>query len=210
MELHEIIPKTEVQACFSTPLAVEEYDFSETHRIIATDPGNVHATAMNVWNRIVQYKLKPVNPGAIGPWVDAKDPKIFKQIERLIGQPVLTDAAYYSANLADREVAKILLFRVFPNSLHLADVFFRNPAAPLPPAQRRTYRIHKGLGLLPTVFARMRAYAAEQGIEFLTLTAAAGDLVPLFRKHGFEIEDNDVARFCATTDQCIPMELKIQ
>jgi hypothetical protein len=210
MELRDIIPAKEIQAKFAEPLTITEYGLVNLDRIIATAPGDVHSTALNVWNRIVQNKLKPVNPKALAKWVMEEDPHLFKKIKQLIGKRVLVDAAYFSAEFHGDRVAKVILFRVFPNNLHLSSVFFRDPAAPLPAAERMKYRTHKGLGLLPTLIAKMRIYAVENGIEYLTLTAAAGDLVPLFEKHGFAVEDNDMGRFCLKTGVCIPMELKLK
>jgi hypothetical protein len=39
------------------------------------------------------------------------------------------------------------------------------------------------------LLARTEAYAAEHGCDYLTLTAATDDLVPLFGKFGFVVED---------------------
>ena len=78
-----------------------------------------------------------------------------------------------------------------------------------PGGQCKKFRKHKGFGLLPNVIANMQTYAVQKGIEYLTLTAAAGDLVPLFTKHGFKIEDNDLGRLCLRAGVCIPMELKL-
>lgn len=209
MQLNEIIPVAEVEARFPRGLQTKLLDFSDPRRFLGEVPEDVHATCMSVWNRIVQMKLKPVDPQAIGPWAMSGDPRIAREIERIIGVPVITDAAYFSAKFRGEKVATVFLVRTFPNSLHLADVFFRDPAAPLPREQMKRYRDNKGFGLLPTVIERMKAYAEEHSIEYLTLTAAAGDLVPLFEKHGFTVEDNPMGQFCLRTGQCIPMERKL-
>jgi hypothetical protein len=40
-----------------------------------------------------------------------------------------------------------------------------------------------------SLLARVEAYAAEHDCQFLTLNAATDDLVPLFGKFGFTVED---------------------
>lgn len=209
MNIRDIIPKSEIQLRHATPLSFTEYGFADMSHIIRELPDDVLATSLNVWNRIVQYRIRPVNPQALVKWVFEEDPAIFREIERIISRPVFTDAAYLSAAIDGREVASISLFRVFPNSVHLADILFRDYTRPLPPEQRIKDRTHHGYGLLSTVITRMRNYAIEHKIDYLTLTAARGDLVPLFEKHGFKVEDNEMARRFLVTNTCIPMELKL-
>ena len=63
--------------------------------------------------------------------------------------------------------------------------------------------------MLPIVVQNMIKYATEHGLKYLTLTAASGDLVPLFEKHGFIVEDNQVAKKAIALDMGISMEMKI-
>ena len=184
MELKEIIPSQEVKAKFGSAIKTLELGLQSMHSIIAMDGSDVSGTALNVWNRIVQNQLKPVDPQAIAPWVASQDPRVYKQIEKLIGAPVFTDAAFFSARKLDGTIlARVILFRVFPNSLHLCDVYFQNPAEPLPLSEQKQFRTHRGYGLLPTVIENMKTYAREHEIEYLTLTAACDDLVPLSLKN---------------------------
>lgn len=209
MQLRDVIPSQEIKTRFGSSIKTLELGLQSMASIITMDGADVHATALNVWNRIVQNQLRPVDPQAIAPWVNAQDPRIYKQIEKLIGAPVFTDAAYFSARTTDAVVARVILFRVFPNSLHLSDVYFQNPAEPLPPPERKRFRAYRGYGLLPTLMENMKAFAREHGVEYLTLTAASDDLIPLFEKHGFTVEDNEMGRICVESGMCIPMEQRM-
>jgi len=210
MDLKDVIPTNEIKARVGGSIKVLELSgLGRMPRIGRLEGENVHGSALNIWNRIVQNRLKPVNPLALGPRIDGSDPLIYEEIEKLIGEPVITDAAYFSAMQGGTIIAKVILFRVFPNNLHLCDVYFQNPAEPLPPQEQKWDRKCKGYGILPILIKNMKDYAREHGIEYLTLTAAFADVVPLFEKHGFSVEDNAMGRSCIQTKRCIPMELRI-
>jgi hypothetical protein len=88
-------------------------------------------------------------------------------------------------------VAYLFVARIFPNEFHIADMSFVNPYEPIPQDLRSyKFRRFRGLQLLGTVLERAEAYAAKHHCDFMTLTAPADDLVPLFGKFGFVVEDH--------------------
>ena len=73
-----------------------------------------------------------------------------------------------------------MLVRVYPNDLHVSDVYFRNPYKPIPKAEQKYYsRKYQGLGLLGAALGRIDDYARTQGCDYLTLTCAHPDLIPV-------------------------------
>lgn len=209
MELRDVVPRKEVELRFQGDLVTEEYAFPELDKIIAVASEEVYGTAMNVWNRIVTRRLRAVDPQALADCVETCDPRTYREIERIIEASVITDCVYYDASAKGEAVARVILFRVFPNSLHLADVVFQDPSAPLPAEDRTALRTYRGLGLLPAVVERMKRFAAEQGVEFLTLTAASRELLPLFERQGFTVENNFMGQLGLKTGLCIPMEMNV-
>jgi hypothetical protein len=210
MSLLSLIPTSEVKAKFADELETVELGFDNFDEICRADAMSIYAASLNIWNRIVQGKLRDVDPMALAPYLNGEDPTLYQQIEKIIGEPVIYDAAYFHADLKGATVAHVMLLRVFPNNLHFADVNFVNPAHPIARHRRKRAQTHRGLGLLPTLVTNMKRYAHNQDLDYITLTAAYDDLIPLFERHGFIVEQNPMADICVSSGQCIPMEMSLR
>jgi GNAT superfamily N-acetyltransferase len=140
-----------------------------------------------------------------------QDPKLHAAISKVIGEEVIRDIrmvkAWRGVPRKANLVMELVVADVYRDELHLGDVTFCDPDRPIRPADR-VYELqtHKGLGLFGVLIKNMEAYAREQGHGQLTLTAGNADLVPLFRQHGFEVEDNVAGRTGLLAGMSIPME----
>lgn len=189
--------------------------FKVLNTIVKKEPMTVHGMSMNVWNRIVQYKLKPVDPMAIAKEVDDQDPFIFRKISKIIREPILQEVFYCESKIIDTSLKynttyEIMIGKVFPNDIHLADIEISNPYQPIPKSERKHPQQHyKGLGLLKDQIGRLIDYCYKSNCGFFTLTAATKDQYNLFRRYGFEIEDNEAAKIGLEIGLGISMEMKI-
>jgi hypothetical protein len=210
VKLIDVIPTAEICERFPDGLKTTTLDYSQFGDICAADAATLSGSALNVWNRIVQRRLKPVDPMALGPYIDFDNAYLYKEIEKLIQEPVINDAAYFHAEFKGQTVANVVLLSVFPNSLHLADVNFVDPAKPISISERKRFQSYRGFALLPKLISNMSGFAAEKGLDFLTLTAAYTGLIPVFERHGFSVEKNPMADLCVKSGECIPMEKTVR
>ncbi len=213
MYLKAVSPLEELQRRFDGNLQVKEYGIKDLAELVRDYPSKLQGCALNVWNRIVFYSGKRVNPRALAGKINVLDPPLFKEIERVIGDPVITDLYGLCAvhpSYPAHPVAMLFVFRVFPNTLHLADVNFIAPDKPLPKSKQSLLRTHQGLGLLKVVMNRLKSYAVAHKIDYITLTAAFKELVPVFERHGFKVENNPMGVMGLETGECIPMDFRVQ
>ena len=210
--MEELLPIADLQERFDETLSVEVLGMSQLGEITRRKPGDIHAIALNVWNRIVQMRLRAVDSHAVAHAVNNQNPKLHSIIAEIIGEPVIQNIIYMQATLPFQEqrleVAEFLAAEVFPNDLHLADMLFQDPRRPIPPNERRyRFQTHRGLGLLAAVVRKAETFARVRNKDFITLTAADRDLVPLFGSYGFTVEENPAAQFILNAvGQGIPME----
>jgi len=154
--------------------------------------------AIHGWNRIIQVEKLGFDPGGVASYINEYGmcmPEMVEGISRIIGEPFVKDISctictVNDGDLEDNEVASLMIARVFPNNVHLIDVMYQNPYKPIPPTERRYMADHKGLGMLGPTLALIEDYAVSNACQFVTLTAAADHLAPLFEKYGFKLETN--------------------
>jgi hypothetical protein len=192
-----ILPFDEIQKQFDKPIRLEQMGMDQFETIVARHPHRILNTAVTVWRRHLE-RNPSTNPQAVQDHIRVHGGSFLEAAGAVLGQPIIQDIAFSRCTiddpaLTDHLVAYLLVARVFPNDLHVSDLHLMNPYKPIPPKLRRyRFRKYKGLGLLGTVVARIEAYAAANKCEYITLTADADDLVPLFGKFGFMVEDNEV------------------
>ncbi len=193
-----VLPFEDIQRRFDKPVRLEQMGLDQLGMIVARHPHRILNTAATVWRRHVE-KNPTIDPLAVHEYARKKGATFLEAADAVLGEPVIKDISFSRCTiedpaLADHLVAYLLVARVFPNDVHIADLNLMNPYKPIPPHLRR-YRFRKygGLGLLGTVMARIDAYAASHKCDSITLTAEADDLVPLFSKYGFVVEGDDVA-----------------
>ncbi|QMI48979.1 GNAT family N-acetyltransferase [Burkholderia sp. MBR-1] len=209
--LEDIVPLPQLRARFGDSLTVECFDREKLSKIIKAKPLGMHALGGNIWNRIVTRGWKDVDPMQLRSQFQRSDPKLHSAISKVIGENAIRDIlmvkAWRGVPRKANLVMELMIADVYQDELHLGDVAFCDPERAIAPADRvYTLQSHKGLGLLGTVIDNMDAYARARGYNHLTLTAAYADLVPLFQKHGFEVEDSVAARIGLQAGKSIPME----
>ena len=190
----KILPFDEIAGRFDNPVVLEEFGLDQFAEVERRDPAGLASLAFTVWQRHAR-RNPGTELGAVRDHIRRHGGSYLQGVQALIGQRVLHDLTFSRCTVDDpaldeRLVAYLLVAHVYPNDVHIADMNFMNPYLPIRPERRRfKSQRYKGLRLLPNVLARAEAYAAENGCEYVTLTAAADDLVPLFGKFGFVVED---------------------
>lgn len=208
------LPREKLFARFGSDLILEEYNKKDIQTISRVKGPGLYSLGGNVWNRVVQKKWHSVDPGALASYFETSSPKLPVAIGRTVGAEVIRDIYYVKGWLSAKSdsnlVVELLVAWVYKNDLHLGDVTFIDPKAPLRAGSARyAFQTHKGLGLLPALMDNLRRIAKELGCEQLTLTAAASDQAKLFANHGFVVEDSPSGRFCVANGAGIPMECAV-
>lgn len=209
-----VAPISKLEARFGSDLRVCQYGKPDLGRIVKEKSLGMHAMGANVWNRIVTNKWIQVDPMQLRNHFQRRDPKLHSAISKVVGEDIIRDILYVKAwrgvprkaNL----VMELLVVDVYRDELHLGDITFCDPARPIAPINRvYEMQTHKGLGLLNVLLENMRNYARVKGYRKLTLTAAHSDLVPLFKEHGFAVEDSIAGRMGLQAGMSIPMECDV-
>jgi hypothetical protein len=204
--MNSILPFGDIKRRFDKPVQLDQKGLDRFGEIAAHDSNGILNTAFTVWQRHVR-KNPSTGPDAVREYVQQHGGSFLDAAGAVIGQPIIRDISFSRCTvedpaLDDNLVAYLLVAHVFPNDVHIADVTLVNPYKPIPPKRRKhKFRKYKGLGLLGTVLLRTEDYALANGCDYITLTAAADDLVPLFGKFGFAVEGDEVA--------CLAMEKKV-
>jgi hypothetical protein len=192
--MNDILPFDQIEKRFDKPVRLEQLGMDRFAEVAARDPNGLLNAAFTVWQRYTR-KHPEINAGAVRDYIRKHGGDFLNAVQATIGEPVIRDISFSRCTLDDPQleenlVAYLLVARVYPNDVHIADMSFMNPYLPIPPERRKfKFQRYKGLSLLGALLARVEAYGAEHGCEYLTLNAATDDLVPLFSKFGFSVED---------------------
>jgi hypothetical protein len=190
---------------------LEEYGKTDLEIIAKKNPSILHQVAANVWNRIIQKAWHAVDPLQFASQFRTSDPRLYQAISTFLGIEVIRDIYYVQGWKSQKRksslVVELVVAWVYRNDLLLADITFIDPASPISAGERQfALQTHKGLGLLPTLLGNMECKAKELGCDQLTLTASMRDLVILFRRFGFAVEDSEMGRSGMEIGCGIPME----
>lgn len=214
MSLRDVFPLTYVKDKFEKEVVAREYDLSTIEELAKEDPQPVVQMGLCIWHQIVTRGLFRVDPRAVGRYVDAQDPVLYRKIEELVGEQVLFDLYYVNVRVldgsldGDNECCQISLAHTFPNDIVLSDVTFANPYKRIPKGRRRyRYTYYEGLSLMPVFMERLKGYCVGTGKDRIVLTAAARDLIPLFSKYGFQVDGSPIAEVALKVGVGIPMQL---
>lgn len=192
--MDSILALDDVQSRFDKPVRLEQMGMDRFEEVAARDPNGLLSAAFTVWQRYSRHN-RATDAGAVRDYIRQHGGDFLEAVQAIIGAPVIRDLQFSrctidDSQLDDRVVAYLLVARVYPNDMHIADLSFVNPYKPIPPEHRRfKFQKYKGLHLLGTVLARVEQYAVDHECRYMTLTAATDDLVPLFGKFGFVVED---------------------
>ena len=214
-DLSDIFDFSVVQNKFNAPVIVNEYGIEDLDRVLQEETSTMIGVCMNVWNRIVHYGYKQVDPQAVTDLYVNSDPALVGEITKIVGEELIKDLYYVNCQIDDDTLeyttaSKMLLTHVYPNDIHLGDIEFCNPYRPVPKLDRKTrFHHYEGLGLLNQLMENMEAYARTKQCDYLTLTASSLEHMPLFEKYGFTLEDNPSAKEFLKHGNGIPMEKKL-
>ncbi len=208
-DIHSIFPYKEVKERIGKDVVLTQVGLSQYAEIVGAYPADITGLALNAWNRIAHGKNPPKDKYAVKEWITIDhrqgtvniDPAIVAGISDIIGTPLIKDISFSEVAVTDeavptenRKIARLIVARVHPNDVILADIFFQDPGKSIPEKDQYQWQVFKGFGLLGTVVSRTNDYAKAHRCDYLTLTASADDLVPLFAKHGFALETNEFGR----------------
>jgi hypothetical protein len=192
--MNSILPIDEIKGRFDKPLRLEQEGMDRYDDVAARDPNGLLSAALTVWQRHIR-RNPTTDAGAARDYIRQHGGDFLGAVQAIIGSPVIRDISYSRVtiddeSIEDRLVAYLLIARVYPNELHIADMNFIDPYKPIRPEHRRyKFQKYKGLRLLGCMLARAEKYAVDHECTYLTLNAATDDLVPLFAKFGFTVED---------------------
>jgi hypothetical protein len=197
---------------FSTA-SIREYDLSEINALIEFKPNDISQMGMAIWHQIVTRNLYKVDPLEMGNYMG--DPLLYKMIEDKFKQPFLKDilAVLIDVNdesLDDTVCAQVIVAWTYPNDLMLLDVNFQDPHQVIPKNKRKfQHQTHKGLGLIDSFMTALEVKAKELNCDHILLVAADKDLVPLFKRYGFDLDGSQASKIAYQMGFSIPMSKSI-
>jgi hypothetical protein len=209
--LCDVLPRQQLVDRFGASLILEEFGKAEMARIKDIKPATVFGIGASVWNRIVTKRWKPVQPHKMARYFQTTDPNLPVAIGKLIKEEVIQDiylARGWAGNKRDENlVVELLVAKVYRQDLHLADITFMDPTSPIAESERRfELQSHRGLGLVRDLMQNLERVAREHHCQQITLTAGTRDLVGLFNRYGFDVEDSVAGRIAMQVGAGIPME----
>jgi hypothetical protein len=211
MSLASILPIREIERILGELLRVVEYRLDEIETVILAEPGMMPGASLRIWDRVVTHSNMGVDPLMLADRVRRRDPRMFEVISDVVGEASIRDFYFVRAELAVsgrkyRTAAQLAVAHVFPNDLLLMDILLSNPYKPIPRQQRVSeLQAHSGYGVLGKVVDNLLQCANRLGCEAITLTAASIELMPIFKRHGFVVDDTPTGRSALKHDLGPPM-----
>lgn len=222
MDLKEILDKAKIAGKFEKSLDCDsieyEYDsrnFSAISLLAKKNPDVLFSSAMTVWNRIVSNNLFPVDSMAVAKFASSHDPQVHRKISQIIGENIIKAFVYTKCQIDDEDldyktVCEFVIFELYPNILHLGDITFSDPYKPISNEEKKfEHQDFEGLGMLSSLMNNINEYAKQKSFDYITLTSASKDQIPLFKKYGFTPENNAFTNQALNIGYSIPMEKKI-
>jgi hypothetical protein len=211
VELTALIPLSSIEVRLGKPLRQDAQSPGSSRELAKVDPDDLMGIALFSWHRVVGSGKYDVEPTSIGPLIDEDDPVALADfVEHTIGRPLFVEAGLMDAFAAHRKMefktATSCAAVLFTGELHLYDIAMADPRHVIPKAQRQSpSQEYRGFGLLSEVIENVNFAASERGCEMVSLTAAWLPLVPIFERHGFEVEDSILAKRAMKFGSGIPM-----
>jgi hypothetical protein len=193
--------------------SIKQYDLSGIDNLIECKPNDISQMGMAIWHQIVTRNLFKVDPQEMGGHMG--DPLLYKMIENKFKQPFLKDilAVLIHVNdesLEDTACAQVIVAWTYPNDLILLDVNFQDPHQFIPKSKRKyQHQTHKGLGLIDSFMTALEVKAKELNCDHILMVAADRDLVPLFRRYGFDLDGSQASEIGYQMGFSIPMSKSI-
>jgi hypothetical protein len=213
-ELSQVFPADEASNRVGCEVVIETFEFEQIDEICAIE----QQTMLDV-GAAIGYRMKLDYPELdleqFSAAFDSRDPRLYEYLSAELQAPTIDDLFYGHVRLADesadyRTVAELLIAVAYPGVVHIGDVEFSNPLAPLAEDEiTRPMTRFKGLGLLGETIQRSVKLAQRLGLSAVCLTPAEHALVPLFEYHGFEIDQNELATLMRQAGMPGPMRMTI-
>ncbi|PSV98735.1 hypothetical protein [Photobacterium iliopiscarium] len=212
MNLNDVLRKEEINNKFDQDVYFEQYGKESLNILIEKEPAMFFEIGGHAWMRFLSTGTK-VNPQKLYLDFRNKNPLVYKKVEKIIKRNIIQDLSFSYGYVRDEDLiynqcCQLLLFRIWPNELLIADVTFTNPYKPVETAK---YNFHqfKSLGLFASHLKKIKEYCKEQHIEKITLSTASNDQITYFEEHGFIVEDSEFARQALKNEQGVPMTLNL-
>ncbi|WP_336951209.1 hypothetical protein [Acinetobacter sp. AS167] len=190
-------------------LILEKYGKNEFQEFCEKFRSKEFQVGLSIWHQIASRQLENVNPYAIANFISSPPVSLCEEINKIVGKEVINDILYFYGRVNDsslefNDFAEILLIVTSNNELLIGDIAFSNPYQRIV-NPRYIYQEFKGLGFLGEFMGIVENYCNEQGIRRCFLTAAALDLVPLFEKYGYKVQEDPMSQFALKSGASIPM-----
>lgn len=212
MRLEDCLPLNKLQTRYDVPLCVRTLGKSDIVQIQREHPMTMHQMGMTIWNRIVYSTDLDVDPYSMARYVQKNDPKVHLHIGRVIKEQAVQDLVHITVSVeekinGDNVVCILCLAKTFPNQLILVDIVIQDLNNRFStPTETRAFG---GLNLLPDVIEALKRYAEEHELSNIVLAASHIELVPVFSRYGFVVEDTPAGKLAMECGMGIPMELNI-
>ena len=210
MRLSDVVPISTIEAALRRDLSVERIDSTDWRALAARDPISCHGVGGRAWHLAVTSPGSALDPYQLADYFDAQDPALLGAVEEVTGGSALREFGYLQATVQHEGesfvVATSLVAHLSASELFWYDILMANPSAPLARHQRRSpSQEHRGFGLLGEVVSGVEAAARERGCDTIGIIAAHKPLVAIFRRYGFEVENNAAGRMGMNMGISIPM-----
>lgn len=164
---------------------------------------------MSIWHQIVSRKLENVNPFALAKFIESRPVSLCLEINEIVGKDVINDILFFYGTVNDPQLdfndfAEILLILTNNNELLIGDVAFSNPYQKIQ-NPKYTYQEYEGLGFLDNFMSSIEDYCNQKEIKRIFLTAADLDLIPLFEKYGYKVQEDPLSQYTLSVGASIPM-----
>lgn len=211
MKLNEIYPQKLVKERLPTSDVVfHKLGLSNIEDIVKKKESCMFELGGGIWDKYIQV-TPSADPMLLAEHFQTANPYLFREASTVIGTDAIKDISYTytevkGTNSSYSKFSELLIAVLHPNILHIADVEFSNPAEPILEKDRKyTFQTFKGLGLFGQLISSCLDFCNQESLGRICLTAADIDLVPLFEKHGFTVDDTPTGRHGMAHGGSIPM-----
>ena len=211
MQLKDVFPKDLISEKLSRKdITFQHFTIESIDEIVARKSNCMFELGAVIWDKYMQTSPS-TDPMQLASHFQISDPYLYKEVSRILGTEIISDIVYSTAEITDGSVdytvfSELLIAVIYPDILHISDVEFSNPYKPIPEDKRKyTFQYFEGLGLLGELIDNCIEYCKLNDLSRICLTAAHIDLVPLFEKYGFKVDDTPSGRRGMTYGLSIPM-----
>ena len=215
MELTDLVPLDRIEASLGQSLRAERLKTTDRDLMLRKNADDLYGIATSAWHRLVMAGRFKVDPMQMRQYFQREDPALVRAIEKVIGQPLLKEVGFLRAAIQHAgkpfTVATSCAAHLYSDELHMYDIAMFDPRHPLSRQARQSdTQHHRGFGLLTEVMHNVFAAARERNCSVVTLTAASRPLVEIFSRHGFAVEQNELAKNAMQYGVGIPMEAAVK